>query len=230
MFSWLLCSLKTTHWHSRSSFSQAGQNGGRASGVTPNPESMKAYNTWFGLHAVVYYPSLLQQKQTYINFHPPGPFFSICKLATPNLSTPINIQKSFRNPNPYWSRRKYGSTPPMCTAVRRKGNPTVQLPFVLQCASHLYSSTCEKILGVGVTGKFLKNAWFLETSASATSWCVFRRINTNNLSLTFAGRLQHFNVLEPQAFVHTVGDRMITYRFVCLRGLFSVIVTGNFTA
>ena len=26
-------------------------------------------------------------------------------------------QKSFRNPNPYWSRRKYGNTPPLCTAV-----------------------------------------------------------------------------------------------------------------
>ena len=50
---------------------------------------------------------------------------------------------------------KYGSTPPICTAVRpplyrraflasklrRKGIPPVRLPFVLQYASHLYCST-----------------------------------------------------------------------------------------
>ena len=86
-------------------------------------------------------------------------------------------QKSFGNPNPYSSRRKYSSTPPICTAVRppfvsldlpgfealKKGKPNstppictaVRLPFVLQYASHLYGSTFEKVLGVGVTGNFL---------------------------------------------------------------------------
>ena len=91
-------------------------------------------------------------------------------------STPrgrLNCQKSFGNPNPYWSRRKYGSTPPICTAVRppfvlldlpgggglslKKGKPNstppictaVRLPFVRQYASHLYGNDAfEKILGV----------------------------------------------------------------------------------
>ena len=77
--------------------------------------------------------------------------------------------QNFRNPNPYWSQKKYRNTPPICTAVRppfvpavpswllslRQGNPTVRLPFVLQYASHsvrqyashLYGSTFEKVLG-----------------------------------------------------------------------------------
>ena len=42
---------------------------------------------------------------------------------------------------------KPNSTPPICIAVR--------LPFVQQYASHLYGSTFEKVLWVGVTGKFL---------------------------------------------------------------------------
>ena len=81
------------------------------------------------------------------------------------------IQKSFRNPNPYWSRRKSGSTPPICTAacprppiciagpswlLSLKGKPNstppictaVRLPFVRQYTSHFR---------VGVTGKFLTN-------------------------------------------------------------------------
>ena len=64
------------------------------------------------------------------------------------------IGQCFGNPNPYNLSKKYGSTPPICTAVRppfvslcfpgflrRKGNPAIRLPFVLQYASHLYGST-----------------------------------------------------------------------------------------
>ena len=88
--------------------------------------------------------------------------------------TPNFFQKSFRNPNPYWSRKKYGSTPPICTAARppfvslglpgfqalKKGKPNstppictaLRLPFVRQYASHLYGSTFEKILHTGGWG------------------------------------------------------------------------------
>ena len=48
---------------------------------------------------------------------------NVSETPTPNLS------------------KKYGSTPPICMAVRP--------PF------HLYGSTFGKILGVGVTGTFL---------------------------------------------------------------------------
>ena len=83
----------------------------------------------------------------------------------------------FGNPNPYNLSKKYGSTPPICTAVRppfvspcfpgfqasKKGKPcntppictAVRLPFVRQHAPHLYGSTFGKILGVRVTGTFL---------------------------------------------------------------------------
>ena len=83
----------------------------------------------------------------------------------------------FGNPNPYNLSKKYGSTSPICTAVRppfvspyfpgfqalKKGKPgntppvctAVRPPFVRQYAPHLYSSTFGKILGVGVTGTFL---------------------------------------------------------------------------
>ena len=49
----------------------------------------------------------------------------------------------------FWASKngKPCNTPPICTAVR--------LPFVRQYAPHLYGSTFEKILGVGVTGTFL---------------------------------------------------------------------------
>ena len=80
---------------------------------------------------------------------------------------PLLVSKKVRQYTPNF----YGNTPPVCIAgpswllsLEEKGNPTVQLPFVLQYASHLYGSTLpashlygstfEKILGVGVTGKF----------------------------------------------------------------------------
>ena len=52
----------------------------------------------------------------------------------------------------------------LASKLRRKGNPAIRLPFVLQYAPpfvrqyapHLYGSTFGKILGVGVTGTFLR--------------------------------------------------------------------------
>ena len=74
-------------------------------------------------------------------------------------------QKSSSNPNPYWSRRSTAvhlqfvrqSAPHLyrcaflASEPSRKGSPAVHLPS----ASHLYGSTFEKVLWVGVTGKFL---------------------------------------------------------------------------
>ena len=60
----------------------------------------------------------------------------------------VRSQKSFRNPNPYWSWKKYCSTPPVCTAVRAP--ICIALPPRLlslqeketqQYTSHLYCST-----------------------------------------------------------------------------------------
>ena len=86
-------------------------------------------------------------------------------------------------PTPTTCLKKYGSTPPICTAVRppfvspyfpgfeasKKGKPcntppictAVRLPFVRQYAPHLYGNTFGKILGVGVTGTFLSCEWLL---------------------------------------------------------------------
>ena len=52
--------------------------------------------------------------------------------------------------------------PPICTAVR--------LPFVRQYAPHLYGSTFGKVLGVGVTGTFLKK--LLRTPPPPCSCCM----------------------------------------------------------
>ena len=60
-------------------------------------------------------------------------------------SWPLSLEE--RETQQYTSRL-YCSAPPVCTAVR--------LPFVRQYASHLYGSTFQKILRVGVTGKFPK--------------------------------------------------------------------------
>ena len=61
--------------------------------------------------------------------------------------------------------------------LRRKGNPAIRLPFVLQYASHLYGSTTPfvrqyfwKNTGVGVTGTFLnlrrlRSSWWSRSSA-----------------------------------------------------------------
>ena len=97
--------------------------------------------------------------------------------GVPGKSGGSGDQKSFRNPNPYWSRRKYCSTPPICTAVPlpicidvpfwllsldERETQQKHLPFVLQCASHLYGSTAvlfKKVLGVGVTRKLLRGGF-----------------------------------------------------------------------
>ena len=60
----------------------------------------------------------------------------------------------------------YGSTPPICIAVPswlpsledRETQQYTHLPFARQHASHLHGSTFQKVVGVGVTGEFLKQA------------------------------------------------------------------------
>ena len=56
---------------------------------------------------------------------------------------------------------KPNSTPRICTAIC--------LPFVRQYASHLYGSTFEKVLGVGVTGKFPINLGYTDFPFQSTS-------------------------------------------------------------
>ena len=85
-------------------------------------------------------------------------------------------QKNVRNPNHHYFSKEYRNTPPDCIAIRLQfvlqyfwvpqrfeerdtvsTTPigiAVHLPFVLQCASHLYRSTFGKILVVVVTGVF----------------------------------------------------------------------------
>ena len=97
-------------------------------------------------------------------------------MRPPSLCASTQSGQRFGNPNPYNLSKKYGSTPPICTAVRppfvspyfpgiklrRKGNPAVRLPFVLQYASHLYGSTppictavlLEKYWGLGSPERF----------------------------------------------------------------------------
>ena len=67
----------------------------------------------------------------------------------PGESTAVHLQ-FVRHYAPHLYRWAFLSYRPW-----RKGTPTVHLPFVRQYASHLYGSTVEKILGVGVTEKFL---------------------------------------------------------------------------
>ena len=96
------------------------------------------------------------------------------------ICQPLNGQ-CFGNPNPYNLSRKYGSTPPICTAARP--------PFVSPCfpgfyASHLYCNTppiCTavrphlygsafgRILGVGVTGTFLTKVRGFEKGLAETN-------------------------------------------------------------
>ena len=82
-------------------------------------------------------------------FEKPQPLLVSKKVRqyTPNL---YGSTRSICTAVPSWllslEEREPNSTPPICTAVR--------LPFVRQYASHLYGTTFEKILGVGVTEKF----------------------------------------------------------------------------
>ena len=87
---------------------------------------------------------------------------------------PFLLQKSFGNPNPYSSRRKYSSTPPICTAVPPPhciAGPSwlrsLEERETQQYTSHLYCSTppiCTAVRlpfvrkyfwEVGVTGRLL---------------------------------------------------------------------------
>ena len=63
------------------------------------------------------------------------------------LSSALKNQKSFRNPNPYWSRRKHCNRPPICTALLQI---CITVPSWLlsleeresqQYTSHLYCNT-----------------------------------------------------------------------------------------
>ena len=111
------------------------------------------------------------------------------------LVTPTS--EEFRKPQPLPVSKKVRQyTPPICTAVRppfvsldlpgfealKKGKPNstppictaVCLPFVRQYASHLYGSTFEKVLGVGVTGKFLTTPSFFiggRTAVQMGAYC-----------------------------------------------------------
>ena len=79
-------------------------------------------------------------------------FYAIYEPFLLGVGVVFNIGQCFGNPNPYNLSKEYSSTPRICTAVRpplyrrpflasklrRKGNPAIRLPFVLQYASHLY--------------------------------------------------------------------------------------------
>ena len=107
-------------------------------------------------------------------------------------------QKSFRNPNPYWSRKKCCSTPPICTEVHPPVSKLEQretqqytshlycsavlLPFVLENFSHLYGSTFEKVLRVGVTGKFLTSD---SSEGASASSCRSARCPANLCAVSF---------------------------------------------
>ena len=81
---------------------------------------------------------------------------NVSETPTPTTglkSTAVHLQFVLQYA-PHLYRRTF-----LASKLRRKGNPTVRLPFVRQYAPHLYGSTFGKILGVGVTGTFLKFAW-----------------------------------------------------------------------
>ena len=65
-------------------------------------------------------------------------------------STAVRLQ-FVRQYAPHLYRRAF-----LASKLRRKGDPAIRLPFKLQYASHLYGSTFGKILGVRVTGTFLR--------------------------------------------------------------------------
>ena len=101
----------------------------------------------------------------------PASQFTVC---TSRFTRPRFIQKSFRNLNPYSSRRKYCSTPPICTAVRspfvspyfpgfyaskKKGEPCNTPPSTPPICTAVRSPFVRQYFGentgVGVTGTFL---------------------------------------------------------------------------
>ena len=73
------------------------------------------------------FPAVLPLAEESYDFDIPGPQETGMRVHSPkpNFYKPPFCQKSFRNPNPYWSQRKCCSTPPICTAVRP--------PFVSLC-------------------------------------------------------------------------------------------------
>ena len=71
-------------------------------------------------------------------------------IAGPSLLLSLQERETQQYTSPFvlhYASHLYGSTPPICTAVR--------LPFVRQYASRFHVGTFEKVLGAGVTGKFL---------------------------------------------------------------------------
>ena len=90
---------------------------------------------------------------------------NVSETPTPTTcpkSTAVHLQFVWQYPPP---PRLYRRTF-LASKLRRKGNPAIRLPFVLQYTSHLYSSTppictavlLEKYWGLGVTGTFLNNS------------------------------------------------------------------------
>ena len=72
---------------------------------------------------------------------------SVAKHSNLYCSTPPIYIAVLWVPHTLWGRGNTASTPPICIAVIN-----LSLPFVLQCASHLYRNTFGKILVVVVTG------------------------------------------------------------------------------
>ena len=130
-----------------------------------NPKSLGALCRRAGIDAALGESAICSSR-----VHPPSEIKSNFKFKTLRWrplrwrltlsDQPLPVSEKVRQ----YTSNLYGSTPPICTAMlswllsfEERETLAIRLPFVRQYAPHLYGSTLEKnILGVGVTGTFLK--------------------------------------------------------------------------
>ena len=160
--------LRNHFWKKNTPISRIG-GGGENSANALNPSNALIYRA-LGIKAVISMGNSRKKSESVSGVFPEFLRKSLSRIGgMAQKSQPLLVSEKVRQ----YTSNLYGNTPPIlyrCTSLApkpwRKKNPTIHLPFKRIC------STFEKVLGVGVTGKFLS---FVNDSGRQHSCFVGRR-------------------------------------------------------
>ena len=116
----------------------------------------------------------------------------------------------FGNPNPYNLSKKYGSTPPICTAVRLL---SFEERETLQYASHLYCSTppiCTAVCPPFVRQYFRKNTGGWGHRNVSDNFCVLNNRATQGSALNSNGARWRANPFRRTALITSLSSPSLT--------------------